>query len=447
MGKYCFPNDWGAATAAYQIEGGFAEDGKGESIWDSFSHAPGKIVDGNTGDIACDHYHRYKDDVKIMKELGLNTYRFSFAWTRILPDGTGFANQKGIDFYKRLVDELLCAGIVPNATIYHWDLPQKLQDKGGWVNRDIVGYFNDYANLLFREFGDAIPVWATINEPYAVFAGYTFPYFAPGIIDVKMGKQVIHHLLLAHGTTIKSFKELNIRKAQIGIVTDLWKSHPARDCDEDRDLARDMDERNFYIFLNPLYKGQYSDYIARVMEEENSLPDIKEGDMSIISAPFDYHGINCYSRHLVSHDSELSDVDRRMAADPGKFTSMKWEIYPAALYDAVKLIHDEFSASIPIYITENGGAFEDTLTDDGKAHDERRIELIRGYLKELHRAIGDGFNVKGYYLWSLMDNFEWASGFSKRFGMLYTDYGTQKRIWKDSAYFYKQLISDNGFID
>lgn len=446
MEKYIFPEGflWGAATAAYQIEGRYNEEGKGESIWDRFSHTPGKVHNGDTGDIACDHFHLYKKDVEIMKEIGLKSYRFSFAWTRILPDGTGYINRKGLDFYKRLVDELLKAGIVPNATLYHWDLPQKLQDKGGWVNRDIINYFNEYACLLFREFENSIPMWATINEPFAVFAGYTYPYFAPGIIDVKMGKQVAHNLLVSHGMAVKSFREANAGNAKIGIVTDLWKSHPVRDCDEDRELAREQDERNFYIFLNPIYKGKYTDYIIKKMEDEGSLPDIREGDMQLISTPMDFQGINCYSRHVVSADRELVNIDKMVAANPEKYMGFNWEIYPPAIYDAVMLIKNEFNPEIPIYITENGGSFDDRPTLEGRVNDAYRIKLMQGYLKELHRAVSDGANVKGYYVWSLMDNFEWAAGFSKRFGILYTDYETQQRIWKDSAFNYKKVINDNA---
>ena len=446
MTEYIFPKDflWGVATCATQIEGGWNEDGRGASIWDHFASQPGKIANGDTPAVACDHYHRYQEDIGHLKQLGVKSYRFSFAWPRVLPEGVGRVNRKGLDFYERLVDGLLEAGIVPNATLYHWDLPQALEERGGWGNREIVHWYSDYAQLMFETFGDRVPIWATFNEPIAIYVGYGLGFFAPGHRSEKLARQAIHHLLLAHGEAVQRFRSLRLAKAKIGIVVDIWKHHPARDCDEDRELARYNDESTYRYFLTPLFKGHYTDYILGKLEEQGARPEIQPGDLAQIAQPLDFLGVNCYSRYLVSTDKDAADLDKRRAANPSAFTACGWEILPEAIYDAVMTARREFAGDLPIYLTENGAAFPDHLTEDGKVNDAARIAYLDAYVKQIHRANQDGADVRGYYIWSLLDNFEWSSGYSLRFGLLYTDYPTQRRIWKDSAYWYQETIRNNG---
>jgi beta-glucosidase len=442
-----FPENflWGVATAATQIEGAWNEDGKGESIWDRFSQQPGKVANGDTPFIACDHYHRYEGDVEEMKRLGVKTYRFSFAWPRILPQGRGVVNQKGLDFYKRLVEKLLQAGIVPNATLYHWDLPQALEDAGGWPNRAIVGWFEDYAGLLFETFGSQVGLWSTFNEPIALLIGYGTGYFAPGYTSEKLARQAAHHLLLAHGKAVRVFRSLDMGASRIGIVIDVWRQIPARALPEDQDLAALEETRAFRYFMSPIFKGHYPQLALEWLRQQDALPETEPGDMGVIAAPIDFLGVNCYSVNRVSSDPSLVDRGEMMKAHPELFTAVDWEIYPRALYDAVMTVKRDFSGNLPLYLTENGAAFNDEVSADGSVHDPRRIAFLRGYLGELHRAIQDGADVRGYYAWSLMDNFEWSSGYSKRFGLLFTDYASQKRTWKDSAYWYQDAICQNGF--
>ena len=283
---------WGVATSAYQIEGAWNEEGKGPSIWDTFTQTPGKVWRDISGDIAVDHYHRFREDIKHMKEIGVNSYRFSFSWPRVLPNGTGQINQKGLDFYKRLVNELLENDISPNATLYHWDLPQVLENKGGWTNRDVKDWFGEYASLMFREFNGLVPMWATLNEPIAIYAGYGLGFFAPGIRDEKLGKAAKHHALLAHGEAVKAFRAEGMKNSEVGIVIDIWKRHAARNCQEDIELVKRGDENSFLFFLNPIFKGHYSDYILNQMRNEGTLPDINPGDLELISQPIDFYGLN-----------------------------------------------------------------------------------------------------------------------------------------------------------
>jgi len=439
-----FPKNfaWGVATAAAQIEGAWNEDGKGETIWDRFAHTPGKIANGDTPETACDHYHRYAADIEQMKRLGVGTYRFSFSWARVLPQGTGSKNQKGLDLYHRLVDKLLAAGITPNATLYHWDLPQALQDRGGWPNRDSIGWYCDYAELMLGNFADRIPLWATFNEPIAVYVGYGDGFFAPGLRDEGAARQALHHLLVAHGQAVKGFRQLNATNAKIGIVVDIWKHHPARQCPEDIELALLNDEKTWGFFYNPLFRGKYGDRAVKDLTAQNAMPKIQAGDMEAIQAPLDFIGVNCYSRTLVSTDPSLVDLARRRQENPDGFAHLGSEIYPRAMYDAI-MIAKEYAGSLPIYITENGICTDDSPGPDGKIHDTKRINYLRDYLQEVLRAIGDGADVRGYYLWSLMDNFEWSSGYQMRFGLLHVDFKTQERLWKDSAYWYQKLVREN----
>lgn len=444
--EYIFPKNflWGTATAAAQIEGAAQRDGKGLSIWDVFSRIPGKVTNGDTPEVACDHYDLYKEDVKLMKELGLKSYRFSVSWPRILPEGKGQINQKGIDFYKRLIDELLKNDIVPNMTLYHWDLPYELQNLGGWLNRDVAKWFGEYAEIIFREFGDTVPLFATINEPIATYVGYACGAFAPGLKLDRFGKTANHNILLAHGEGVSAFRAANLKNSGIGIVVDIWKRHPARpDNEEDVSIARRENEESYLSYLNPIFKGRYSDYLLAKMEREGTMPEIRDGDMEKISQPLDFFGCNCYNRVVVS--AEQSEILRSIERNGGNFLERGVEFYPKCVYDAVKMLKEEFGLTIPIYITENGIHGEnEEIGADGKIHDEYRIKYVEGFLKWVHKAIEEGIDIRGYYLWSLYDNFEWSAGYSYRFGIIHNNFETQKRTWKDSAYWYRDVIKNNG---
>ena len=443
MGKVIFPKGflWGAATSAPQIEGAWNEDGKSESIWDHVWHLDGKA----NGDTADDHYHRYADDVAMMKKLGMTTYRFSTAWPRILPDGTGAVNQKGLDFYKRLIDCLLQAGIAPNLTLYHWDLPQKLQEKGGWANRDAIDWYCDYAQLMFKTFGEVIPLWATFNEPIAIFIGYgTKEGFAPRLGNEQAGWQAFHNCFVAHGRAVQQFRQLNL-KGKIGMACDCWLNEPARDCAEDIDLARLKEESHTRYYMNMLFKGQYSDYLVGKLTAKGVLPHVAAGDMETMSTPIDFVGVNCYSRYIVAADEATNQRLLQYKKDhPEGYNMFGWETYPQALYNSVMMIHKEYAPNIPMYVTENGFSSPDQVGADGRVHDERRIYYLSHYLAALNKAIQDGANVKGYNLWSLLDNFEWGS-YDYRFGIVHVDFKTQQRTWKDSAYWYQTVIANNGF--
>ena len=446
--KLIFPANflWGVATAAPQIEGAWDADGKGESIWDRFSRLPGKIANGDTPSVACDSYHRYPEDIQNLKALGVKAYRFSIAWPRVLPEGRGQPNPKGLDYYNRLIDGLLAAGITPNVTLYHWDLPQKLEDQGGWGSRQVIDWFCDYADLMFKTYGDRVPMWATFNEPIAVWVGYGAGFFAPGRADEKLARQALHHLLVAHGQTVRNFRQLNLA-GKIGIVIDIWRNFPAQDTQADRDLCRMEEEKNFRYFLHPLFKGGYAPAALEWLEQMNALPEILPGDMETVQAPLDFLGVNNYSRNILSADPALDHAAELRRTHPERFTDTGWEVYPPAIYAAVRAAHDDYAGDLPIYITENGACYQDGPGPDGKIHDSRRSAYYRSYLKEVHRLIQDGVDVRGYFAWSLMDNFEWAAGYEKRFGLLYTDFNTLERTWKDSAYAYQKIIRENGLED
>lgn len=447
--KYIFPSDflWGVATSAAQIEGAACEDGKGLSIWDVFSKIPGKIANGDTPEIACDHYHRFREDIRLIKSLNLNTYRFSFSWPRIFPEGIKRVNQKGLDFYDKLIDEMLENGIVPNATLYHWDLPYALEELGGWLNRDSAFWFADYAQLIFEKFGDRVPYFSTVNEPIAVYVGYAAGAFAPGKRLDKFGKQASHNLMLAHGRALAAFRALHLKKSSIGIVVDIWKRHPARKNNaDDIALARLGDEESFLFYLNPLLKGYYSDYILEKMEKDGTMPYICREDMALIHGKLDFFGLNCYNRVVVSADENA--VKREIMHNGGNFMDNNNEYYPRAVYDALHILKDEFHVDVPIFITENGTHFIDEKPDaNGIVRDVNRIRYISGFLREIHRAIEDGIDVRGYYLWSLLDNFEWSAGYRYKFGNCHNDFVTQKRTCKDSARWYADVAANNGFAD
>jgi len=435
--RLTFPSDflWGAATAAFQIEGAWNEDGKGESIWDRFSHTPGKIRDDDTGDVACDHYHRYRDDIALMRQLGLKAYRFSISWPRVLPNGCGAANPAGLDFYDRLVDELLAANIQPFVTLYHWDLPQALQDRGGWGNRDVCGYFADYAALMVRRLGDRVRHWATFNEPaVTVFAGHRNGEHAPGLQDEKLALQVAHHLLVAHGLAVQAMRGID-PNLNLGIVLDIWLAEVMTDSEEDRAFADMIWQTSVGWFLGPLFRACYPP--TALQRYGDKAPEVHPGDMALASQQLDFLGVNSYSRHVVKNGEIVRSV-------PGsEYTEMDWEICAPALRRLLGRLHREYPAP-PIYITENGAAFSDEVSPDGNVRDPRRIAYLRDHFTQARLAMNDGVDLRGYFVWSLLDNFEWSNGYSKRFGLIHVDYATQQRTVKDSGKWYAQVIARNG---
>lgn len=443
-----FPKDfrWGAATAAYQIEGASSEDGKGKSIWDTFTKVKGAIQNDDTGDVACDHYHRWRDDVELMRKIGLKNYRFSIAWTRILPDGVGTVNQKGLDFYDKLVDELLKKGIEPNVTLYHWDLPQTLQDKGGWANRETTDAFVNYADVVTKRLGDRVKFWATHNEPMVVTTlGHSTGEHAPGIKNPFTALTVSHHLLLSHGKAVQVIRANDKAKAKVGIVNVAMRIEPSSDKQEDIEGAKRMDGLLNRWYYEPVFKGTYPqdvvDFFSKLAMTKNILP-IQEGDMKIIQTPIDFVGVNYYTRLVVGAGNPLNPFGN-VKPPQNAVTEMGWEIYPQGLYDILKRTHQDYAPK-EIYITENGAAFKDEVGKDGKVSDENRVAYLREHFLQAHRAIQDGIPLKGYFVWSLMDNFEWAKGYTKRFGLVYIDYPTQKRIVKQSGEWYSKVIKQNG---
>ncbi len=427
---------WGAATASYQIEGAWNEDGKGESIWDRFSHTPGKISDNSTGDVACDHYHRYQDDIALMRQLGLKAYRFSISWPRILPSGYGRINLPGLDFYDRLVDGLLAANIEPFVTLHHWDYPQILYEKGGWVNRDNLPFFADYAAIVAKRLGDRVKRWATFNEPSVIsWCGYVSGEHAPGERDEARSLQVTHNLLVAHGLAVQALRGVD-SNLQVGIVLSEWGTDPASDDPADIAAAEQSWNTNNTAFLHPLFTGHH--HPALIDALKGQLPDIRPGDMALVSQKLDFLGINSYSR------SVISATEGRLENIPGsEYTEMGWEVCAPAFRRLLVKLHKDYRLP-PIYITENGAAFKDEVTPDGKVHDERRLDYLRQHFTQVRLAMQDGVDVRGYFVWSLMDNFEWGHGYTKRFGLIHVDYETQKRIIKDSGEWYAGVIRNNA---
>ncbi|MGW8226908.1 MAG: GH1 family beta-glucosidase, partial [Anaerolineales bacterium] len=441
-----FPPDfiWGAATAAYQVEGAWNADQKGESIWDRFSHTPGKIENGDTGDVACDHYHRWQDDIELMKAIGLQAYRFSISWPRIFPEGRGLPNQAGIDFYSKLVDNLLENGIEPYLTLYHWDLPQTLQDKGGWPARSTAEAFVEYADLLSQRLGDRVHNWITLNEPYvSAWVGYMEGRHAPGHQDVDEMLAAAHHLLLAHGWSIPVIRE-NAIDSQVGIVLNLSGMVPASNSYADRAAARIWDGFVNRWYLDPLAARGYP--LDMVQHFDRPMDFVLENDLKIIARPLDFLGVNYYTRWVVRSEDipEEENEPQTVFANPNP-TEMGWEVYPEGLYEILGRIH--FDYNFPkIFITENGAAYPDVINTKSRVEDPLRIAYLNGHLKSVSRAIAMGVPVKGYFVWSLMDNFEWAHGYSKRFGLIYIDYETQERVLKSSAEWYGKVVNSNAVI-
>lgn len=440
-----FPSDflWGAATAAYQIEGAWNEDGKGESIWDRFSHIPGHVDNGDTGDLACDHYHRYREDVALMQELGLAAYRFSISWPRLLPAGRGTANPAGLDFYDQLVDQLLAAGIRPFVTLYHWDLPQALQWHGGWASRDVAYWFRDYADLVSRRLGDRVQYWITHNEPWvAAFLGHYTGEHAPSARDLELALRVSHNLLLSHGLALEPLRNNGREGAQAGITLNLTACHPGSDKDVDQDAARRYDGYVNRWFLDPLLRGSYPEDMLELYGER--FPDPSSEDLGLIASPIDFLGVNYYSRTLCQADRRGGVLEAVQVSPPtNELTAMGWEVYPEGLYELLTRLHREYGVE-NLYVTENGAAYPDVLDAEGQVKDAKRETFLREHFIQAQRAIGDGVPLRGYFVWSLMDNFEWARGYTPRFGLAHVDHATQKRTIKQSGRWYAGVTRKNG---
>lgn len=438
---------FGVATSAAQVEGAAFEEGRGMSVWDTFARIPGMIGDGSVPDNTCDFYHLFREDIKRMKDMNLDTFRFSFSWSRIFPEGVGKVNQKGVDFYKRLLEELQKNDIIPNATLYHWDLPWELERKGGWLNRECVEWYGEYASFMFREFGNQIPLWVTFNEPIATYVGYGLGGFAPGRIGESYGRQANHHVLLAHGEGVKRFRQENLKNAQVGIVVDMWHHHPLRpDSELDLRAAELENEKSYGSYLNPIFKGEYHPILLEYMEKENCMPIMKEGDMERICVPLDFYGLNCYNRVVTCGEPRIMEQMKKIRNLGGNFMDNGNEFYPKAVYDAIHILKEKYKVEIPIYITENGTYnCQEEIQSDGKIHDVQRIEYIKGFLYWIHKAMEEGADIRGYYAWSLLDNWEWSAGFDYRFGLIHVDYDTQERIWKDSGIWYSDLVKTHEF--
>ena len=433
---------WGTATAAYQVEGAVEEDGRGRSVWDTFSHTPGKTTHGDTGDIAADQYHRLDDDLDLMARLGLTAHRFSVAWPRIQPSGRGAANRKGLDYYRRLVDGLRSRGITPAATLYHWDLPQPLQDAGGWPLRDTAKRFADYAGIVADALGDEAPMWITLNEPWvAAWLGHCEGIHAPGVREEAQAVASTHHLLLGHGLAARRLRAGAGEDAQVGITLVLMPKRPRSDDPTDVAAARRSDGNANRLYLDPLFRGSYPDDMLALYP---SLADlVEEGDMDVISEPLDFLGVNYYTRHLVAADPDDPERGAMICAAEGETTAMGWGIEPDGLRESLLRVWREY-AQVPLYVTENGAAFHDYADPEGDVDDPERVAYLEAHFRAAHRAIADGVDLRGYFVWSFIDNFEWSFGYSKRFGIVYVDYPTQRRIPKASARWYSGVIAENG---
>jgi len=441
MTDFSFPStfSWGAATAAYQIEGSPLADGAGPSIWHRFSHTPGRTVNGDTGDVACDHYRRFREDVALMRDLGLTAYRFSISWSRVLPDGTGRVNQRGLDFYRQLVDELARANIRPMATLYHWDLPAALDDRGGWLNRDVADWFAEYANVCFDALDDRVEWWATLNEPWVVTdGGYLHGALAPGHRNLFETPIASHNLLRAHGRAVEAYRAKG--KHQIGIVVNLEPKDPASDSEDDRDALARADAYMNRQYLDPIFKRAYPDELPQMYGE--AWPQFPSSDFDTIAQPIDFTGINYYKRGVTANDpSVMLERARRVNPPHAIYTETDWEVHAPSLTKILTWFRDRYGSSMPLYITENGAAFYDPPHALGDVvEDPLRVHYLREHIAALGDAMQQGVDVRGYFVWSLLDNLEWSLGYTKRFGIVHVDFATQKRTLKRSALFYRELI-------
>ena len=449
MQRLVFPRDfvWGVATASYQVEGAVNEGGRGECIWDTFSRKPGAVYAGESGTVACDQYHRYAEDIALIKELGFKSYRFSIAWPRIIPNGTGKVNQEGIAYYRRLCDELHKHGISTCATIYHWDLPQPLEDAGGWAGRSIVGAFEEYAKVCFRELGDVVDRWITINEPFCVsYLGYYHGRHAPGHTDLQMALNAVHHVNMAHGVSVRAYRETGL-SAPMGIVWNPITPRPATARPEDQRAAEIARAVETEVFMFPCLGKGYPDLAVKSLPAQFSLP-VEKGDLETIAQPIDFIGVNYYSENPVAADDKAPFGYSQRPFWQEK-TDMGWPLTPGGLERQLKWIAEVSAgafgkANLPIFITENGCAYKDEVGADGRVHDVERIEYFKQHLAVCADLIKSGLDLRGYYAWSMLDNFEWAFGYAKRFGIIHVDYATQKRTPKDSAYFLRDTIAGFG---
>ena len=461
---HTFPDGfiWGAATASYQIEGGVKEGDRGPSIWDTFSHTPGRTLNGDNGDIACQHYYRVEEDLRLIKDLGLGAYRFSIAWPRVQPDGKGPANQAGLDFYRRLVAGLRAQGTLPVATLYHWDLPQTLEDQGGWMVRDTVERYGEYVDMVANALADEVGMWITLNEPWcSAWLGYGLGVHAPGRSDPGLSLHATHHLLLAHARGSEAVRRDT--KAPVGITLNLSTSIPASDHELDVAAARVADAGLNRTYLGPLFKGMYPDEIVQLGARWGADLDavVEPGDLEAISRPVDFLGVNYYNTSVVADVGRTEEARRSgyVVGSPGQAgailglvqvgrpelerTATGWEIDPQGLTGVLVRVRDEYT-SAPLYITENGAAQHDYRGPDGAVHDPGRIRYVDAHIRAVKDAIDQGVDVRGYFLWSLMDNYEWALGYSMRFGLVWVDYPTGERVPKDSYRWYRQVIAANA---
>jgi beta-glucosidase len=449
-----FPEDflWGTATAAYQVEGAVGEDGRGRSIWDTFSHTPGKVLHGDTGDIACDQYHRLEEDLDLMAELGIQAYRFSVAWPRIQPEGSGPANRPGLDYYRRLVDGLRERSIEPMLTLYHWDLPQTLEDAGGWTNRDTSDRFAEYTGIVYEALSDSVGFWITLNEPWVVaWMGHGYGLHAPGKTDAGAALATTHHLLLGHGLAMERMRSARDGN-RLGVTLNLHPAHPSRDREADAKAARRVDGQANRLYLDPLFRGEYPvDVLSHYQGRGADLSFVREGDLGKISVPLDFLGVNYYFRNTVRDAPEggppnvpFADLDARpIVPHAAEKTAMGWPVEPEGLTEILVRIKEEY-ADVPIYVTENGRAVHDYVDPEGGVDDEERVGYLDAHFRAAHEAIERGVDLRGYMVWSFLDNFEWAEGYSKRFGIVFVDYGTQRRVPKSSARWYSEVIRRNG---
>ena len=436
---------WGAATASYQIEGAVRQDGRGPSIWDTFSHTPGAVHAGDTGDVATDHYNRYAEDADLIASLGLGAYRFSLSWPRIQPDGAGPANTAGLAFYDRLTDALLDRGVTPAATLYHWDLPQALEDAGGWPERDTAYRFADYAALVHDALGDRIDLWTTLNEPWcSAYLGYAAGIHAPGRRDPAAAMAAMHHLLLGHGLAVRSMRESARASERFLVTLNLAPVHAVGDGPADEDARRRVDGLQNRVFLDPVLRGTYPEDVVRDTGGISDWSFVHPGDLDTIAAPLDLLGVNYYTPIRVTADATSpgspvypGTAGTRMSPGPGPVTAMGWEISPTDLTTLLTRLHADYN--VPMVITENGAAFDDILEDSGTVSDVARIDYLRGHLLAVHEAIRQGVDVRGYFAWSLLDNFEWAEGYAKRFGIVHVDYQTLVRSPKASALWFERV--------
>jgi beta-glucosidase len=444
-----FPKDflWGTATAAYQVEGAWNVDGRGETVWDRFSHAPGNVKGGYTGDVACDDYHRYPEDIALMKQMNMRSYRYSIAWSRIQPTGEGAINQEGIDYYKRLTDTVLKAGLRPLVTLYHWDLPQPLEDKGGWPNRDTAARFADYAGIAVKALGDRIQTWAIFNEPWVfTYLGYGSGVHAPGKQDFDLFLKASHTVNLAQGDAFRAIKAI-APKSKVGSAFSMSSTTPATSSPEDAAAAKRFDAFNNVWFLETALRGRYPEAFVHGVPLETM--GFQSGDDKRMTAPLDYIGVNYYFRQIVANLTTPAPTKPSYDAmgfnhyngKEGPLTDFAWEVYPRGMYEIVKRVSKDYK--LPIEITENGCSYGDYPDASGRVADVRRIHYYREHLRELARAIQDGADVRGYHSWSILDNFEWSEGYTQRFGMVFVDFSTQRRFMKDSAKWYSRVAATN----